>query len=115
MCQPHLPQQWSNLRYTGRICVIYRYILEYTGVFGLCESHESKLMQKLQCYKHLMSQPILDFKIEENRWEYLEQSTQNWKMVKQDEVAITKEQCKTKYNPTDVCCLPPSMITYFIL
>ena len=72
-------------------------------------------MQKLQCYKHLMSQPILEFKIEENRWEYLEQSTQNWKMVKQDEVAITKEQCKTKYNPTDVCCLPPSMITYFIL
>ena len=52
-----------------------------------------------------MSQPILDFKIDENRWEYLEQSTQNWKMVKQDEVAITKEQCKT-IPPMFVACHP---------
>ena len=25
LCQLHLPQQWSNLRYTGRIYVILRY------------------------------------------------------------------------------------------
>ena len=29
MCPPHLPQQRSNLSYTGRICVTYRYLWKF--------------------------------------------------------------------------------------
>ena len=35
MCQCHLPQQWSNLHYTGRIYVILRYYF-YAIVLPIC-------------------------------------------------------------------------------
>ena len=51
LCQLHLPQQWSNLRYTGRIYVVLRCILTPEPTFAqfiLVQNTNSKNRDSVQ-------------------------------------------------------------------